>query len=304
MLTLRQKEKLAPMKADPKKLQAVLSYVQATQRAIQQNEKAYYDREADDNARESYYADIDFKNKTNDELLDIMNERLQASHTNKVRYNPTEYVYPLVDLRPDGKLQNIYSGKSRKAEDVIKEDYQITLNRIQKSKNIPDHDQALVIKKLQHITEKLKYNCEHAVPQSWFTEKEPMRGDLHHLFTCEPACNSLRSNYPYHDFPDYQPDELLSQRIKDDCGKIDGELFEPEYGKGPAARAMLYFLVRYPDQIGKKYRSKIDKKLLLKWHEDYPPDLYEFRRNYTIQKIQGNRNPFIDFPEKMTEVFS
>ncbi|MBP1970793.1 endonuclease I [Virgibacillus natechei] len=41
------------------------------------------------------------------------------------------------------------------------------------------------------------------MPQSWFNEQEPMRGDLHHLFTCEPVCNSIRSNYTYHDFADY-----------------------------------------------------------------------------------------------------
>ena len=46
----------------------------------------------------------------------------------------------------------------------------------------------------------LPYNCEHVVPQSWFAHKEPMRGDLHHLFACESGCNSFRSNIPYFDF--------------------------------------------------------------------------------------------------------
>ena len=45
------------------------------------------------------------------------------------------------------------------------------------------------------------YNCEHVVPQSWFSKKEPMRGDLHHLFACESRCNSFRGNHAYFDFP-------------------------------------------------------------------------------------------------------
>jgi hypothetical protein len=30
------------------------------------------------------------------------------------------------------------------------------------------------------LRRRLPFNCEHAVPQSWFAEREPMRGDLHH----------------------------------------------------------------------------------------------------------------------------
>jgi deoxyribonuclease I len=42
-------------------------------------------------------------------------------------------------------------------------------------------------------------NTEHIVPQSWFGAVEPMKGDLHHLFVCEPECNIARSNFPYED---------------------------------------------------------------------------------------------------------
>ena len=51
----------------------------------------------------------------------------------------------------------------------------------------------------------LPFNCEHVVPQSWFAKHEPMRGDLHHLFACEPRCNSFRGNTPYADFADDTP---------------------------------------------------------------------------------------------------
>ncbi len=62
----------------------------------------------------------------------------------------------------------------------------------------------------------LPYNCEHVVPQSWFGEDEPMRGDIHHLFACEFGCNSFRGNFPYFDFPDTQ------EVVRDACGRLRG----------------------------------------------------------------------------------
>jgi len=41
----------------------------------------------------------------------------------------------------------------------------------------------------------LIFNCEHVVPQSWFAKRKPVRGDLHHVFACEPGCNSFRGKH-------------------------------------------------------------------------------------------------------------
>lgn len=41
-----------------------------------------------------------------------------------------------------------------------------------------------------------KFNCEHVVRQSWFGAAKPMRSDLHHLFTCDPGCNSFPLQHP------------------------------------------------------------------------------------------------------------
>ncbi|MBA2875957.1 endonuclease I [Anoxybacillus caldiproteolyticus] len=60
---------------------------------------------------------------------------------------------------------------------------------------------------------------------------------------------------------------------------------------------MLYFLLRYPNEIGKSFRKKIDIPLLIRWHQEFPATIYEKHRNYAIFFIQGNRNPFIDVPE-------
>ncbi|KXZ01548.1 endonuclease I family protein, partial [Bacillus cereus] len=215
-----------------------------------------------------------------------------------VIYDPTKYLYTWVDLQEDGNLKSIYSGKIRNPEDVIAEDFKILTKR----KNELDSllaNQLLTENELKtqkkRIEENNKLNCEHVVPQSWFNKQEPMRGDLHHLFACEPSCNSLRSNYPYHDFSDYEGGKVLNI-IRQECGKLEESLFEPEYAKGIVARATLYFLLRYPDKIANDKEKNIDIELLLKWHEEFPVSIYERHRNQSIQDTQGNRNPLVDFP--------
>jgi deoxyribonuclease-1 len=87
--------------------------------------------------------------------------------------------------------------------------------------------------------------------------------------------NIKRSNFPYADFDFYQP----------------------EYRKGTVARAMLYFLVRYPRAIKKTFRRHLDLSLLIRWHQQFDVTIYEKHRNQAIYLIQGNRSPFINFPE-------
>lgn len=121
------------------------------------------------------------------------------------------------------------------------------------------------------------------VPQSWFDKQEPMRGDLHHLFACEPSCNSHHGNHPYYDFTDYVP-ESRTLGIKEGCGKTEEGKFEPEYGNGIAARATLYFLTRYQSIIN---NDIVNLQLLLEWHQQFPVSLYEKHRNLTIYELQG-----------------
>jgi endonuclease I len=110
----------------------------------------------------------------------------------------------------------------------------------------------------------LPYNCEHVVPQSWFGKAEPMRGDLHHLLACEPRCNSFRGNTPYREFADFPN---LDEVVRSDCGKTEGNGFEPAHGKGAAARAVCYFLLRYPDTISPTELPPDRLPVLLSWHE-------------------------------------
>ncbi|AXI08502.1 endonuclease I [Oceanobacillus zhaokaii] len=299
ILSAEQSEKLLPVSMEPERIQQILSETANAKALIQLDQNAYYDVEKDAQIISQYYQNINFMQS---DILDSIRQLLEASHTNPIRYDPSEYVYPWVDLQPDGSLKSIYSGKIRQPENVIKED----ANTTRKRKEAAEEFQASVQndeQRLAQIESNFKYNCEHVVPQSWFNEREPMRGDIHHLFTCDPACNSMRSNFPYHDFSDYNPELISVQSIKESCGKSLNEQFEPEYGKGAVARAMLYFLLRYPDEIEASHKKEIDVSLLLQWHEDFPPGIYEKHRNLAIYEIQGNRNPWIDYPVNLMRIF-
>ena len=264
---------------------------------IEKDAGKYLDLDLEKHILATYYAAINFEELKSNELFKALQSLLKNTHK-PVKYNPTQYLYNWVDLQEDGKLKSIYSGKIRNPEDVIAEDFEILTKR----KNELDlllANHSLTENELKtqkkRIEENNKLNCEHVVPQSWFHKQEPMRGDLHHLFACEPSCNSLRSNYPYHDFSDYEGGKVLNI-IRQECGKLEESLFEPEYAKGIGARATLYFLLRYPDKIANDKEKNIDIELLLKWHEEFPVSIYERHRNQSIQDTQGNRNPLVDFP--------
>lgn len=145
----------------------------------------------------------------------------------------------------------------------------------------------------------LPYNCEHVVCQSWFSKKEPMRGDMHHLFACEAGCNSFSGNTPYFDFPDFL------EVVRGECGKQEGEQFEPENGKGKVARATLYFLLCYPGKINSVMSIYNEDRLqtLPDWHKQFPVTEHEKHRDMAIFQRQGNRNPLIDYPEWVTQIY-
>ncbi|HEY6804206.1 MAG TPA: endonuclease [Pyrinomonadaceae bacterium] len=87
--------------------------------------------------------------------------------------------------------------------------------------------------------------------------------------------------------------------MREKCGMRVGNKFEPSAGKGTVARAVLYFLLRYPGEINRiATEYEADRiPILLQWHKDNKITDYERHRNQAIFKVQGNRNPIIDHPE-------
>lgn len=255
--------------------------------------RPYYDQAADQKAASAYYRGI-APGADPAAFFDQLSRTLARTHVHQLGYNPSANLYPWVDLHPDGALHSIYSGHAMDVAKTIRQDYwNLQQTGARQSITVagalahPETAAAAIA-----VDEASRaFNCEHVVPQSWFHKSNPMRGDLHHLFACEPSCNSARGNLPYYDFPDYP------RAIRSQCGRVDHDAnhFEPEAGKGAVARATLYFLLRYPGVIDNYTRA--DLPTLLKWHHEHPPDLYEKHRNAAIAAVQGDRNPLIDHPE-------
>lgn len=260
----------------------------------------YYDAERDSRDRESYYRGI------GEPTGPALTRLLRETHTEPHRYDPPRFVYPFLDLHPDGKLRSIYSGREYEPEELIRRDAEVAAERAvildadpglrslagREPIGIHDIEAQSGSEQLEFLAQTRPYNCEHVVCQSWFEHEEPMRGDLHHLFACESGCNSFRGNYPYYEFG-------ILEVVREECGRRQAEGFEPGTGKGAVARATLYFLLRYPgDIIDSRSELPADRlKTLLEWHLSEPPEDYEFHRNAVAAEMQGNRNPLIDHPE-------
>ncbi len=154
-------------------------------------------------------------------------------------------------------------------------------------------------------------NCEHSVPQSFFNSAEPMLSDIHHLFPVYGTWNSLRSNYPFAEIPDFRTTTWVYKATSqttipttniDDYGESlvysNGTgYFEPrEVHKGNCARAVMYFYTMYPTQAG-AITSVMSIQQALAWNAQDPPDAAEILRNNKIKTAQGNSNPYVEHPE-------
>jgi endonuclease I len=269
---------------DTHELHAALAAVREGQ------ERPYYDTETDTAARTAYYAPVD-RTADPDALRASLTALVGSTHVNRPKYQPSQQLYPWVDLHPDRLLRSIYSGATFTAEELVRADVRVEAARRRRWRALLAQSTTTFAAQAAAVEAELLFNCEHVVPQSWFAKAEPMRGDLHHLFACEPKCNSFRGNTPFFDFTG-------TDGVKEACGRSDTAGFEPVAGKGPAARATLYFLLRYPGEIGDEARELSADRLemLLSWHEQEPVSEYELHRNAAIAEIQGNRNPFVDDP--------
>ena len=80
----------------------------------------YYDEAADRSARERYYEGLDATD--GEPQRAALAERLERTHDPRPAYKPMQWVYPRVDLHPDGVLRSIYSGKTFSPEELIQAD--------------------------------------------------------------------------------------------------------------------------------------------------------------------------------------
>ena len=139
------------------------------------------------------------------------------------------------------------------------------------------------------------FNTEHTWPQSLFGSASPMQGDMHHLFAVDETSNTVRSNNPFGLVPN--PTTTLPGG-----SKYGGNVFEPrDVQKGPSAKAMCYFVLRYQD-----YNNFFapQESILRKWALAYPSTPAQITRNTAIFNSQRNRNPFVDYPQLLERMGS
>lgn len=158
------------------------------------------------------------------------------------------------------------------------------------------------------------YNVEHVFPMSWATNGlncgtrkqcranstvfNKIEADLHNLYPARVDVNKERSSYRY---------GLIAGETRK-FGACDVEIdyrarsVEPADNiRGEIARAMFYMAYQYKEFDLRLFDKQA--KLLIKWHEADRPSQEETRRNNKIERIQGNRNPFVDEPELLQRLY-
>ncbi|MFD2907729.1 endonuclease [Flavobacterium ardleyense] len=174
------------------------------------------------------------------------------------------------------------------------------------------------------------YNREHLVPQAYFShyQIDPMKNDPNFVFPTDGKVNSIRDNYPFGpvSVANYTSGNGSKRGSNVNSGYSAGynnTVFEPiDEFKGDIARSVLYFATRYEDLLGNFYtgtnvRSKdmfdgsSDKvfsntflNILITWHLQDPVSTKEIIRNNAIYAFQSNRNPYIDHPEYVCQIWS
>lgn len=155
-------------------------------------------------------------------------------------------------------------------------------------------------------------HIEHSLPKSWWGgHVNYAYKDLFHLYPADGKTNSTKNDLPLGEVtgtPNF--DNGVSKIGKNGFGNgYTGNCFEPadEY-KGDFARSYLYISTIYENFDHLWNSPMMDKntypvwkpwalELLIKWHKEDPVSEKELERNEIVFGIQGNRNPFIDYPD-------
>lgn len=153
-------------------------------------------------------------------------------------------------------------------------------------------------------------NIEHSVAKSWWGGgKNNAYCDLHHLNPSDQNANSRKSNYPLGELTSVSWDNGVTFVGKANIDGSSQNAYEPcdEY-KGDFARVFMYMFTCYQDLTWEYTWMNYEKstyptlkpwavKLLLKWHKQDPVSEKEVNRNNAVYAVQGNRNPYVDYPQ-------
>lgn len=160
------------------------------------------------------------------------------------------------------------------------------------------------------------YNREHIIPQSVFNEQSPMVADAHFITPTDGKVNGMRSNYPHGvvNSPTYTSKNGGKLGPNSTSG-YSGTVFEPINDfKGDIARMYFYFATRYENTVSgysyamfdgssNKVFTTVFLNILLQWNAQDPVSAREIARNNAIYARQNNRNPYIDHPEYVNQIW-
>lgn len=166
------------------------------------------------------------------------------------------------------------------------------------------------------------WNREHLWPNSYGLDStEPAYSDLFNLRPELWGVNSARGNKPYDVSDPLDSGYRAPAHQQAPETTRDSDSWEPPASvRGDIARALFYMDVRYEGDRANEsdlvltddltlvssaaaYMGNLDT--LLSWHLADPVDAAEIQRNDAVYYLyQGNRNPFVDHPEYVVEVFS
>lgn len=169
-----------------------------------------------------------------------------------------------------------------------------------------------------------KYNREHSFPKSWFDDAAPMHNDAYHVLPTDKYVNGIRGNYAYGIVGNANFTSLNGSKRGNNVapGSPNATVFEPaDEFKGDFARIYFYMATRYQNEVSgwigndsdgdsmldgtnDKVFSQWALDMLYQWHINDPVSAKEINRNNVIFSYQGNRNPFVDHPEYIYNIWS
>ncbi|HEX8561473.1 MAG TPA: endonuclease [Flavobacterium sp.] len=177
------------------------------------------------------------------------------------------------------------------------------------------------------------YNREHLVPQSYFDnfQVDPMKNDPHHVVPSDGYVNGQRNNLPFGvvgtaSYTSTNGSEKGNNINAGYAAGYSGTVFEPiDEFKGDIARSIFYFATRYEnfmddfyttanagttqakvmfDGTTNKVFSDTFLNILITWHQNDPVSAKEVAINNAIYNYQHNRNPYIDHPEYVCQIWT
>ena len=245
-------------------------------------------------------------NKTNEDIT----VTLFATITDGVNSEELTYSVTIVANDEDNELMDYYSS----IDDVVGEALKLQLRSLitsththktsydelkdvlQKADEDPNNSNNMILfytgESVKKSADMNVWNREHVWAQSltngWFGESGA-GADAHHIRPCTPSVNSSRGNKIF------------------GSSTTSNTYYPGDEFRGDVARIIFYLMTRYVESEEHNLDFTdiaVSLELLLLWNEQDPVSQLELNRNNYIETIQGNRNPFIDYPEFAEKIWA